>query len=74
MGALVRAYRGLPYDGDIAVVDQPPGGVIEPRLKAKLLQNEETDAGNCEHAHQREGHKQCEQGDVCVFKRPSVLE
>lgn len=64
MSVRVRAYRALPYDGDITVVDQPPGGVIESRLQAKLLQNEETDAGNCEHAHQGEGHKQREQGDV----------
>lgn len=65
---LVRAYGGLPYDGDVTVVDQPPGGAIESGLEMKLLQNEETDAGNGEHAHQGEGHKQREQGDVCVSK------
>lgn len=64
MSGLVRGYRGLPDDGDVAVVDQPPGGAIEARLKTKLLQNEETDAGKCEQAHQGEGHKQREQGDV----------
>lgn len=68
MSVLVRAYRGLPYDGDITVVDQPPGGVIESGLEMKLLQNEETDAENREHAHQGEGHKQREQGDVWVSK------
>lgn len=74
MGVLVRAHRGLANDGDIAVVDQPPGGVIESGLKTKLLQNEETDAGNGEQAHQGEGHQQREQGDVWVLKRPSVAE
>lgn len=62
--ASVRAYPGLPYDGDVSVADQPPGGVVELRLKAKLLQKQETDAGNCEQTHQGEGHKQGEQGDV----------
>lgn len=68
MGVLVRAHRGLPNDCDIAVVDQPPGGVIESGLKTKLLQNEKTDAGNGEQAHQGEGHQQREQGDVWVSK------
>lgn len=58
------AYPGLPYDGDVTVADQPPGGVIKSRLKSKLLQDQETDAGDGEHAHQGEGNQQREQGDV----------
>ncbi|KAF3853890.1 hypothetical protein F7725_014578 [Dissostichus mawsoni] len=26
-------------DGDVAVVDQPPAGAVQPRLETKLLQN-----------------------------------
>lgn len=74
MGVLVRAHHGLPDDGDIAVVDQPPGGVVQSGLKTELLQNQETDAGNGEHAHQGEGHKQREQGNVWGFSKGRQLE
>lgn len=58
------AYPGLPYDGDVTVADQPPGGVVKSRLKTKLLQNQETDAGDGDHAHQGKGDQQREQGNV----------
>lgn len=59
-----HAYPGLPYDGDVIVADQPPRGVVQSRLKSKLLQDQETDAGDGEHTHQGEGDQQREQGDV----------
>lgn len=65
LSAPLRSYRGLPDDGDVAVADQPPAGVIQPRLETQLLQNEDPDAQNCQHTDDGEGHEQSKQGDVC---------
>ena len=65
LSAGLGSYRGLPDDGDVAVADEPPAGVIQPRLETKLLQNEDADAQNCQHADDGEGHEQRKQGDVC---------
>ncbi|TNN84805.1 Long-chain-fatty-acid--CoA ligase 5 [Liparis tanakae] len=67
------SYRVLLDDGDVAVADQPPAGVVELRLKAKLLQDENPDAQNCQHTDDWEGHEHSQEGDVCKTQLPSIV-
>lgn len=57
VSALWCSYWRVPDDGDFAVVDDPPAGVIQSCLEFELLQHEDPNEQNSHHTNERESHK-----------------